>query len=224
MTVDIKKKHIIIALSILAILLVGYFGYNSYRTSQYEKNAGAFKENAYKLYIVSSNICSQINSVWSGYIFDDKHYFGPKTGNSFSSSYCYSSDYQEDRIYCSNFSEMIMQEEKFLTRKGFHDLLNEYKNGMKEAFEKMTPAPSKYKECHATMQKMYNAANALYNAATNPDGSLQSYASSIHDADKQFIEAIEQSEIEICPIEGKRMEYQATVIKAVNEKLGSIND
>lgn len=224
MTINISKKHLIIALSVLAVLLLGYFGYNSYRTSQYEKNAELFKENAYKLYIVSSNLCAQINSVWSGYIFDDKHYFGPKTGNSFSSSYTYSTDYQEERIYCSNFSEIIAQQELFFKRKGFIDLMDNYKKGMKEAFEKMSPAPGKYKDVHQTMQKMYNAANALYNSATSPDGSLQSYASSFHETDKAFIEAIEQSEIEICPIEGKRMEYQATVVKAIQEKLGNIDD
>ena len=87
MTINITKKQIIIALSAIVVILVGVFGYNAYRTSQYEKNTEHFKEYSYKLYLVSTNLCSQINSVWSGYIFDDKHYFGPKSGGSYSSSY-----------------------------------------------------------------------------------------------------------------------------------------
>lgn len=220
MTINITKKQIIIALSAIVVILVGVFGYNAYRASQYEKNTEHFKEYSYKLYLVSTNLCSQINSVWSGYIFDDKHYFGPKSGGSYSSSY----SSVEEPIYCSNFSEIILHQEVFFTRKGFIKLMDEYRKEMKESFEKMTPPPGKYKDEHETMQKMYNAVNALCNCAVKPDGSLQSYTALVRENDKKFLEAIEQSEIELCPIENKRSEYQQTVIKAVQDRLGSLDD
>ena len=211
MTININKKQIIIALSAIAIIVIGVIGYNSYRTSQYEKHVAEFKENAYKLYVLSGYMCSEVNSVWRGYIFDDKKCFNTKSGQSLKWSY----SSEENVVYCSNFSEIIAKLENFYSSHGITDLADSYRKNMKHAFEQMTPPPGKYKDVHNTMQKMYNSVNTLYKSATSPDGSLQTYTTSVNETAENFNEAFEQSEIEICPIEDKKSMYEEKVLKEV---------
>lgn len=220
MTINIEKKKIIIICSVLLLVVFGYIGFSLYDNYKYKKNAETFKEHAYKLFLITSNVCSQINTIWQDYIFDDKEYFSPVTGNS--SSFGYSSgDIDEQKVYCTSFSEIIIQEEKFLQKKGIITLIENHQKKMKDAFENMTPPPSKYKKEHETLIKMYNAANSLYHSAINPSGNLQSYTVSISENSNNFIEAIEQSEIEICPINKLRGEFQLDIITAIEKCLKS---
>ena len=156
MTINIEKKKIIIGCSVLILLFCSYIGFSMYNNYQYKKNAETFKEHAYKLFLITSNVCSQINTIWQDYIFDDKVYFSPVTGNS--SSFGYSSgSIDEEKVYCSSFSEIIIHEQEFLKKKGILTLIEKHKKKMKDAFESMTPPPSRYKKEHETLINMYNA-------------------------------------------------------------------
>lgn len=72
----------------------------------------------------------------------------------------------------------------------------------------MTPAPKKYSEIHAHMVDLFHTAEAMYNCATSPEGSLKSYTEAINSLSADYKKQKSQVDIEIGELDEKELGEQ----------------
>lgn len=212
MTINIEKKHIIIFLVIVAILSFGFFATSWLKNKEYDKNLKMCQENVHVLYYMSSILSEEIHDTWRNYIFDDKKYVDTTTGKFYKSSSSWNLPSNVDNSnleYCYNFSEAIAQKVDYYKHKNVNNTLDSLYSVTKTLITEMTPAPSKYEALHREICDFFHTAEAMYNCATSPEGSLQSYTSTINTLSSDYKKQSSNIDIQIGEID----EYKKTKLE-----------
>lgn len=206
MTINIEKKHILIFVGLAVLAVVGIIGMQSYKNKQYEKNIKICQENVYVLYFMSSILSAEIHDTWRGYIFDDKKYVDPETGKFYKSRYGLPASVKSENImYCSSFSEAIAHKARYFMKRNVNHTLDSLYSATKALITQMTPAPSKHEALHRDFCELFLTSEAMYNYATNPEGSLQSYTSSINTISTEYNKHSSNIDIQIGEIEESKV-------------------
>ena len=69
----------------------------------------------------------------------------------------------------------------------------------------MTPAPKKYAEIHSHINDLFHTAEAMYNCAISPEGSLRSYTDAINSLSADYKKQKSQVDIEIGEVDEKEL-------------------
>lgn len=206
MTINIEKKHILIGATVIGIVLLAFFGIRAMKNSAYMKQAKECQMDITLLYYGSSILSSELHDVWSDYIMEDKKYINPSTGKFYKSKWdAPSSAYTE---YCYNFSEAISKEADYYEGKGVNHILDSLYSAAKTTITKMTPSPKKYSEIHSHIVDLFHTAEAMYNCATSPEGSLKSYTEAINSLSADYKKQKSQVDIEIGELDEKELGEQ----------------
>lgn len=161
MTINFSKKHLIIACSIIAVIIVTLFGYHFYSISQYEKNAKEFKARVSAIQLPMAIILDDYQKNWHSAIWDHKAI----NQNGYSS-------------YCSDFSTALQW--RIEANKNGVNLINTHFNKIKDLMEKMDNPPGKYEKVHEKFMDIYNKLYKVNSQCKFPEGSLQSFSNEIN--------------------------------------------
>lgn len=193
MTINIEKKHLVIGVIVLGVIILGIVGGGIIKNATYMKRAKHCQEDVHVLYKTSALLAAQLHDVWSDYIREDKKYIDRSTGKFYKWRY----DSRLDLYYCSSFSEAISEEQEYYENKGVNDVLDSLYASAKKTITKMTPAPKKYSTIHSSIVDLFHTAEAMYNCASSPEGSLVSYTDMINTLSADFKKQSSQVDIEI---------------------------
>ena len=203
MSIDAIKRNILF-LSAIAIVLIGFFSYNSYHERNVRKYSEQFLEYSFKYCIISSIIGERECAVCNRCVMN-KLYFNTKTGETYSEDECTRS-MVNDLIYCSSKNEMLNQQAFFYTGMGVMDLLEDYKKKMDDAFERLSFELEKKQKIFAEFESTYNNANDLNQLVNNPIinqyGNIIDYENSLEFANREASHNYRyfyQNGKEICP-------------------------
>lgn len=189
MTINIEKKHLVIVAIALGVVLLATLGLGASKNSTYMKRAKNCQKDVTMLYYSSSLLSAAIHDVWAEYIRDDKKYFDESTGKFYKNRW--------DLDYCSNFSEAIAEIQEYYEDKGVNNYIDSLYISVKGLMTKMTSAPKKYSEIHANINSLFHTAEAMYNCASSPEGSLLSYTDAINTLSADYKKQSSQVDIEI---------------------------
>lgn len=195
MTINIEKKHLVIGAITLGVILLAIFGSGAAKNAAYMKRAKNCQKDIHLLYYTSSLLSSELHDVWSDYIREDKEYIDRNTGKFYKSRWSAPDD--ADMHYCSSFSNAIAEEAEYYDKKGINDYLDSLYNSVKGLMTKMTPAPKKYSEIHSNINALFHTAEAMYNCASSPEGSLLSYTQELNSLSSDYKKQSSQVDIEI---------------------------
>lgn len=161
MTINISKKHLIIAISAIAFICVALVGHHFYAISQYEKNAKEFKARVSTLQVPMAYVLDDYLTNWRSAIFDHR---------------------AEDQIgistYCNDFSTAINW--RMIANKTSVNLINSYFYDLERLMKKMENPPSKYEKIQEKFMSIYNKMYRLKSQCTSPEGSLQSFSNEVN--------------------------------------------
>lgn len=201
MTINIKNKYLFFVAGIIVILSVAFIVFNSIRNEKYEKNVKVCQENLYKLYFMSTLAASDVQTTWQEYIFDDKTYMDKNTGKFYSYSYEVPGD---SELYCYDFNDAISAKVSFFQTTKASVTMDSLYIATKNILKELTPAPRKYKELHEDINELFHTAEAMYNCAILPQGSLQSYTSSINELYGEYTKQSSKVDIIIGELDEKK--------------------
>ena len=210
MTINIEKKHLVIGAIVLGVIILGIVCGGMIKNSTYMKRAKHCQQDVQLLYRTSSLLAAQLHDVWSDYIREDKKYIDRTTGKFYKWRY----DTKIDLYYCSSFSEAISEEQEYYENKGVNDALDSLYASAKKTITKMTPAPKKYSSIHSSIVDLFHTAEAMYNCASSPEGSLVSYTDMINTLSADFKKQSSQVDIEIGELDKQVvLEQELAVLK-----------
>lgn len=195
MTINIEKKHLLIGVAALGVVLLGVLGLGAVKNATYMKRAKNCQKDIHFLYYASSLLSAELHDVWSEYIREDRKYVDRNTGKFYKNSW--SAPSGADIHYCSSFSVAISEKSDYYENKGINDYIDSLYTSVKGLMTKMTPAPKKYSEIHADINTLFHTAEAMYNCATSPEGSLVSYTSELNTLSSDYKKQSSQVDIEI---------------------------
>jgi hypothetical protein len=161
MTITISKKHLIIAISVLALIGISFVGHHFYSISQYEKNAKEFKARVTTLQVPMAYVLDDYQKNWRSAIFD--HQAIDQIGVS---------------TYCSDFSDAINW--RMIANKTSIRFIETYFYDLERLMKKMDNPPSKYEKVQEKFMSIYNKMYKLKSQCKSPDGSLQSFTNEIN--------------------------------------------
>lgn len=189
-----KGISLIAAIIIIAGISI-FFVNKANRERDYEKNLKEFVIESGKASMGAAYICDDLRQVWQQYIFDDKKYFNPTTGQISS---------WNGSVYCSDFSEAVNRKIRW-NEEHTGEFLNEPYRKAQRLYRDMTPAPDKYKEIHVYVKQMFKAMERLHSLSTNPTGNLSSYSRACNEAVEEYTSALSdlsnESDIDFSKIE-----------------------
>ncbi len=213
MTINIEKKHLLIGVVALGIVLLGMLGLGAAKNATYMKRAKNCQKDIHFLYYASSLLSSELHDVWSEYIREDREYVDRNTGKFYNNSW--SAPSGADMHYCSSFSVAISEKSDYYESKGVNNYIDSLYTSVKGLMTKMTPAPKKYSEIHANINALFHTAEAMYNCAVSPEGSLVSYTSELNTLSSDYKKQSSQVDIEIGELDEKELrekEYEVLML------------
>lgn len=194
-----SKVGIFILAAILIVGILAVVFINKYNNEKnYEKKLKEFVIESGKSSMASAYICDDLRSIWSDYIFKDKHYFNQNTGK-----------IGDDWVgvwneYCSNFSEAVNNKIKWNNKNLPSELTEPYRTA-KRLYKEMTPPPSKYKEIHTYVKQMFKAMERLHELSENPKGNLSAFSTDCNAAVNDYTSALSdltnESEIDFSKVD-----------------------
>ena len=216
MTININKKYFIISVICVIVLVSGFIFLSWMKNNEYEKNVKQCQENIHSLYYMSSILSAEIHDTWRDYIFDGKKYVDTTTGKFYSSSGSWDLPVNVDGSnleYCYDFSEAISQKVYYFKKKKVNNTLDSLYSDTKTLIIEMTPPPTKFEVFHKEFCDFFHVAEAMYDCATSPEGSLQSYTSTINTLSSDFKKQSSNIDIQIGEIdEHKKVALQLNAL------------
>lgn len=206
MTINIEKKQLLIGTIIIGIALLAILGIRTMKNSVYMKHAKECQKDITLLYYASSLLSAELHDTWSDYIMKDKTYMDKRTGKFYESRW--DAPTGTEIQYCYNFSEAIAEKASLYERKGINTTIDSLYSSAKTIMTKMTPAPKKYAEIHLHINDLFHTAEAMYNCAVSPEGSLKSYTDAINLLSADYKRQKSQVDIEIGEIDEKELSEQ----------------
>ena len=203
MTINIGKKQLTIGIIVLLVALLAVLGIGALKNASYMKKAKQCQKDIHQLNYMSSLLCSELHDVWSDYILEDKEYVDRSTGKFY--KYSWGGPEGATLVHCSNFSRAIEAEAEYYEGKGINKTLDSLYSSVKALMTKMTPAPKKYAAIHSNINALFHTAEAMYNCATSPEGSLRSYTETINSLSADYKRQSSQVDIEIGELDEDEM-------------------
>lgn len=133
----------------------------------------AFKEQNITFY-ASVLAVDEISSTWSKAIYDNRTPSGK---------------------YCSDFNEALEELYKSFEDYGITDSISKHKKNLESLASKLNNPPSTRKDCYDDFIELVSETNSFARMATNPSGSLRSYADQKNSSYERISKMIDQFKI-----------------------------
>jgi len=159
MEISFKKRQLTIAAISLIVIFSGLIGYNYYKESQYLKKVEELKTNIMIVTSLSEQVTNGYSEIWQKQI--NHNYNGINV------------DGETKHFY--NVEEAVKYKMDKFSELGIFDAIDSLSNSITKIMHNITPPPSKYKDLHSTLIKLYADGNEYISLAKSPIGSLMSF-------------------------------------------------
>ena len=159
MEIPLNKKQLTIVTISLLIIASGYMGCKYYKESQYLKKVEELKTDMLIVSSLSEQVTNEYSDIWQKQI--KNNYYGINVDGE--TKHFYSVE-EAVKYKMDKFSEM-----------GILDAIDSLSNSITKIMHNITPPPSKYKDLHSTLIKLYADGNEYVSLAKSPVGSLMSF-------------------------------------------------